>query len=222
MGFAPAIYKIEGNIDDDVAGALKQFLAKRSISFEEDVTAEDFSEEFYEIGEADDGTAYAAAPEMAWSSWSEVQKLLVSTLGADKVPTARHIHAWNGVAVPGDIENSYLGEPIPREKPKPKLGFLQKLGLAKPVADPVQAQVDQMVQAYGGPTDTLTIVSGTRLVAEMEAAIDRLGIAGRDYVKIYNEAEDPYTPELASVLLQIYHRIHKDALAHRHLVWWIK
>lgn len=222
MGFAPAIYKIEGNIDENDAAGLYQFLDKRGISFEDDVKAELYSEDFYEIDEAEDGTAYAAAPEMAWSSWSEVQKLLVQVLGADKVPTALHIHAWNGVAVPGDVENSYLTDPIPREKPKPMLGFLQKLGIGKPVADPVQAQVDQMVQAYGGPTNTLTIVSGPRLVAEMEAAIDKLGIAGRDYVKIYNEAEDLSTPELASVLLQIYHRIHKDALAHRHLVWWIK
>lgn len=222
MGFAPALYSFEGNIDEEVGEALKQFLRERSISFVEAIQPENFASEFYEQGDLDDGSVLVAAPEMAWSSWSEVQKLLVSTLGKENVPTALHIHAWNGVAVPADIENSYLSDPIPREKPEEKVGFLQKLGFMKPKVDPVQAQMDAMVEAYGGPTDALTIVSCPRLVAEMEAAIEKLGIADRDFLKIYNEAEDLYTPELASVLLQVYHKIHKEALAHEHLVWWIK
>ncbi len=222
MGFAPALYAFEGNIDEEVGKALKEFLRERSIAFEEAINPENFASDFYEQGDLDDGSVFVAAPEMAWSSWSEVQKLLVSTLGKENAPTALHIHAWNGVAVPAELENSYLAEPIPREKPEEKVGFLQKLGIGKPKVDPVQAQMQAMIEAYGGPTDTLTIVSGPRLVAELEAAIEKLGVASRDFLKIYNEAEDPYNPELASVLLQIYHKIHKDALAHRHLVWWIK
>lgn len=228
MGFELSFNSLSSlnGIDEDDASDLKELLQKRGISFVDLEDSEPWVGDFYD-GDAEEDeeggfAVHVSGPELAWSDWSNVQQLLVETLGEKAVPTALHIHAWYGVAVPGDIENTYLRDPLPRQIAKPKLGFLQKLGFLKPKVDPVQAQVDSMVSSYGGGTDSLVIVSAPRLLAEMEAAIEKLGIANRDYMGIYQNSEDLDTPEMASVALQIFHKVLKDGYAHKYLVWWMK
>ncbi len=218
MGFALTLNSLKGNIDEDDAVELTALLRKRGIDFQDFEDFESWVDDFYDGDGDDEGESYVSGPELAWGDWSHVQALLAEVLGESNVPTALHIHAWYGVAVPGDIENTYLREPNQRERPRPKLGLLQRLGLFKPKSAPAQAQDD----AEEEESFPLVIVSAPRLLAEMEAAIAKLGIADRDFMAIYRSSDGFGTPEMASVSLQIFHKVLKDGYAHRHLVWWIK
>lgn len=169
-----------------------------------------------------DGEPCVTHWEVGWSWWSKVQRKLMDTLGAEAVPCALHIHAWNGVAIPADIENTLIGSPRRLEPKSKKRGLLKGLFGGDSHEEQVQKVMDQMLLAYGGPYANLMVVSLPKLVAELKAGIDALGYNGADMWKIYDTDPDNDDSKIAECYMLMTHAFLRGALEHKHLAWFIK
>lgn len=227
MAFVLSMGRIKDMVssEQDEAG-LRDLLAKNNIPFNENFDPQHFSSVIFEEI-ADSEETYEVETythwELHWSSWIEVQLHLLEILGEPNVRTAVDIHAWYGVAVPGDLENTMVGEPVRYQWPAPKPSFLEKIGLKKPgMQSRIQSQVDKMRESYGGPYENLMVVSGTRLLAELDAAIEKKGYDPAN-LEALSEAylEDDGSGAAEFCLLTFREFLH-TAMTHQHLAWFIK
>jgi hypothetical protein len=221
MGFTLTMMPLASFLADD-RESLRSLLIDRGVSWNDEIKLSDFEGKAPFETDEEDGEPYITHWEVGWSWWSKVQRKLMDTLGAEAVPTSLHIHAWNGVAIPGDIEDTMLGSPRRLEPRAPKGGLLKKIFGGESDEDRVQKVVDQMVLAYGGPYANLMVVSLPRLVAELKSGIDTLGYDESEMWAIYDTDPDDDDEEVAKCYMLMAHAFLRGALEQKHLAWFIK
>ena len=221
MGFTLTMMPLESYLAEDREG-LRNLLIDYGIQWNDAVNPSDFEDKAPFEPDEEDGDVYVTHWEVGWSWWSKVQRKLMDTLGVEAVPTVLHIHAWNGVAVPGDIENTMVGSPRRLEPRPPEGNFLKKLFGGESDEDRVRKVMDQMLLAYGGPYVNLMIVSLPRLVAELKAGIDALGYDEEEMWAIYDTDPDDDDEMVAKCYMLMSHAFLNGALERKHLAWFIK
>jgi hypothetical protein len=211
--------------NEDAAG-LRELLAKRGIEYVDDIDATPFESigllQIEDYAEDDEEEATAVSHwEVGWSWWSSTQELMADCLGENAIPATLHLHALNGVAVPGDIENTMIGAPILRQSPEPtKRSFLQKLFAPKDANSDMNQVVAAMVSRYGGPYENLLVASSTKLLEEMNAAVEQLGLNESEMESLYQKG--PEDSEVGKCYLLMSRAFLREAVKNKHLAWWIK
>ena len=202
--------------------ALRAVLNRSGITWNDTLVPSEFEGRTPFEVDADEDGVFVQHWEVGWSWWSQVQRKLAEILGTDAVPSALHIHAWNGVAVPGEIENTFIGTPRRLEPAPKKGGFLKNILGGESDEDRIQRLMDEMVLAYGGPYANLMVVSLPSLVSELRAGIDALGYDEAEMQAIYETDPDNDPEEIAKCYMLMAHIFLREALERRHLVWFIK
>lgn len=218
---------------------LRAFLAEHRIYFTEDIAYTAFvNDRFFEAGEpgeadpdeipeddpeVDPGAGYLATLETGWSWWSNTQDLAEQLLGPHQSPNIQNIHAWYGVAVPGEITPTTLGisEPILPPDP-PQQGLLQKLGFGKPAEPDVETLVKTMTSIYSGGEGALHVVSAPGLVRELGRLLEALGAINLDPLALFEELEDDDPAETGKLMALLAYRFIKTTSERGYLVWFVK
>lgn len=224
LQFAPIASMIASEEDEQ---QLFDLLRRHNITFVDRFDPANFQDdEFFEINEFEteeslEDDSYVEHPEVGWSWWSKTQEYVSSLLGEDRSRTVANIHAWYGVAVPGDLEPTLVGPPVRRTPAaRPRQGLLSRLGFGGRKVT-LAAQIDSMVNAYAGDYENLHVVSGPRLLEELAAAIRTAGLEDANPLELYDEAAEE-DALIAPCYLVMAHKFLKAGVDRNLLVWWRK
>lgn len=188
------------------------YLRDSQVQFDDRIATSHFGEDFYDWSEDELFGVHVTHPEAGWSWWSKLQDYLARNLGAEACPTVRAIHAWYGVALPADIDPFVLGTPMvrtPREFPQAENPSIEQ-------------RLDQMLMDLGGRFTNLYVVSGPRLLKELQAGLEHSGLVGVDALQLYHAVDDDDEESVARCYLAMTHKFLKKGLEHGYLVWWVK
>ena len=214
--------RIQDRLYPEDASELRRVLMENKIGFSDEVDLSKY--EGRDPFETDDEEGPAVWHwEVGWSWWSSVQRLMSNTVGSDSVPHALHLHAWNGVAVPGEIEPQLIGETMAMSD---KIAAELKERLES-TDDEHEANVERLmcdlILKNGGPYANVCVASAPALLREMEVVIDRLGL-DRSQMRARYEADpdDDNHEEIARCYLLVAREFVKQGSQNGHLIWFIK
>lgn len=223
MGFslqiAPISNMVESEQDEQM---LRELLARNRIKYSESFNLKNFSDPIFVCEESDDpnkNETYIYHLEVGWPWWIHTQILILETLGEEAVKHATEVHAWYGVAVPGKIEPTLIGEPVRREPIKEDSPDGTNASNPREL---ITRSIEKMVHAYGGDFKNLYVVSGTELLEEVEKTIRKANLGRLNVLELYESIEDEDNEHIATCNLLIVHKFLSVAMKNNHLVWWRK
>lgn len=218
IGFQLTVAPMDYMLEADEADALRGFLAKNAIEFDDQVNIDNFDDPAFEVSESselsvyedenltdeEDEPAMASTLETSWSWWEHTQNRASEVLGEENLSAMLDIHAWHGVSIPGNLLPTLIELP---NQTKPSL--LERLGLKK------RKTMEDLV----GP---LHVVSTSALISDLERFLEAEEALNMDPLTAYDELDWEDSAKCAQLAALLFHRFLKRAQMHNHLVWWIK
>lgn len=177
--------------------------------------------------------------EAGWSWWDDMVAEIRRTGGETAVEACAHMRAWRGLAFPFDLPSSMIGDqfsepvahtitsilPSPWYEFKWLRRFMNKVRPQKGTA--FKAQMDAMLHLRTGGSNVFRISSGTRILAELEAACDlwQLPKEEGEAASLAQKMnyEDPSSPqEVAHCYALMCRSFFRYAVPRKYIVWFIK
>lgn len=229
MAFSLQTGPIDYMVFEQDAAPLKAWLETAGITYVEQFDPAPFSLEplftVEELDESEGGPGTSASHDDAgWSWWSLVQKLAADTIGEHRSSTVQYLHAFYGVAIPAEIENSLLGEPRRREMPdaRPKSSWIKQLNpFAKKEVFTPEGYFAGEVYRLGSPFKNLVMVSAPQLLRELEETAQKLSLNVEELEDLWDEVDDE-DEDAAKAFLLLCIKFIRATMEVRALCWFIK
>ena len=180
----------------------------------------------YPLDQEDDDSAIADVVrhvEVGWSWWEIVVKEMEKSLGAQNVKATGFLRAWADAAIPGEFENQHL---IQFKAPNRKAGIAIKL-LSFFTRTTATDDVMIMMDGSGTVVQNPHLASANRIHAELENVCEKWElpsdeITARKLAEQMYEADPESETDIARCYALIVRSFLRYAIAHNHIVWFIK
>ena len=232
MGFTLTVGAIDAMLPNPEGKEFVKWLGARFKEINQDSSFEvledcfPFQTETFELDCDDlDPVTNLCHVEVGWSWWDRTVYSMGNSLGSQNTTASGHMHAFWGVAVPFDAENTLLGKPIARKNlSQSVIGKMMALFKAK---DEMGEHIASLIEERSGGMKNLRIGSIPRILRELDQACSAWGLPNNEdearvLAEELYEAEPMDDDAIARCYALIVRSFLRYAQANNHMVWFIK